>query len=338
MRYRKLGSSGLETPCIGLGCMGMSDYYGPCEDAGSVEVIQAAIAAGVRMLDTADAYGTGRNEELLGATVQGRRHEVLIATKFAVIRSADGRFLGVSGRPEYVRSACEASLRRLRVETIDLYYQHRLDPEVPIEDTIGAMADLVKTGKVRYLGMSECSAASLRRAAAVHPITAVQSEYSLWSRDPETELLAACEQLGVSFVAYSPLGRGMLTGAFRSPDELDRHDVRREHPRFSADNFAHNRGLVDHLEALALERGCTPAQLALAWLLDRSARVIALPGTRNVARLHENLAAHDLQLSADERAQLDALFPHGAAHGTRYPAAGMSLIDASKTRASSRAR
>jgi aryl-alcohol dehydrogenase-like predicted oxidoreductase len=306
----------------------MSDYYGACEDARSVEVIRAAIDAGVRMLDTADAYGTGRNEELLGAALQGRREDVLIATKFAVVRGADGSFLGISGRPEYVKSACEASLRRLRVDTIDLYYQHRIDPAVPIEDTIGAMADLVKAGQVRFLGLSECSAATLRRAAAVHPITAVQSEYSLWTRDPETELLADCEQRSISFVAYSPLGRGMLTGAFRSPEDLDSQDVRRGHPRFSADNFAHNRGLVARFEALAQQRACTPAQLALAWLLDRSPQVIALPGTRSLSRLHENLAAAELQLSAAERAQLDELFPDGAARGTRYPAAGMSLLDA----------
>jgi aryl-alcohol dehydrogenase-like predicted oxidoreductase len=306
--------------------MGMSDFYGPADDATSIAVIHGALDRGLDFFDTADAYGRGANEALVGKALADRRDRAVIATKFAFVRDAQGNFGKICGRPDHVRSACDASLQRLGIETIDLYYQHRVDPEVPIEDTIGAMAELVQAGKVRYLGMSEAAPSTIRRAHKVHPITALQTEYSLWSREPEQELLATCAELGIAFVAYSPLGRGFLTGAIR-PDALAAGDTRRGQPRFQGDNLAHNQALVDRVAAIAAARGCTPAQLALAWLLSRAPHIIPIPGTRKLARLDENLAALDITLTADELAAIDAAAPPGAAAGTRYPAERMGWID-----------
>ncbi|HEX6243110.1 MAG TPA: aldo/keto reductase [Polyangiales bacterium] len=318
MRTRKLGKSDVELSLVGLGCMGMSEFYGPANDEQSVALIQHALDRGVRFFDTADMYGMGHNEKLLGSALKGRREQAVVATKFAVVRGADGSFQGVSGKPEYVQRACEESLARLGIDAIDLYYQHRVDPKVPIEDTVGAMARLVEQGKVRRLGLSECAPGTLRRAHEVHPIAAVQSEYSLWTRGPEREMLATCQELGVTFVAYSPLGRGFLTGSIRSMDELAKNDFRRFSPRFQAGNFDKNLQLVDALKQLASARGVTPAQLALAWVL-RQENVVTIPGTRSKARLDENAAAADITLSAAELSQLDAAFPERAAAGERYP-------------------
>ncbi len=328
MKTRKLGTSEIDLAVVGLGCMGMSDFYGPSEDARSRAVIDHALDIGVTFFDTADMYGVGRNESLLGEALRGKRERAVIATKFAIVRGEDGSFRGISGKPEYVARACDASLARLGVETIDLYYQHRVDPATPIEETVGAMAALVKAGKVRHLGLSECSPATLRRAHAVHPIAAVQSEYSLWSREPEDGMLAACEELGVTFVAYSPLGRGFLTGAIKSIDDLAPDDYRRQSPRFAGENFAKNLDVVRKVEQLAAARGVTPAQLALAWALARSPRVVTIPGTRSAARLDENAAAADVQLDARELAEIDAVFPKDVAAGTRYPEAMMHLVNA----------
>ncbi len=329
MKTRKLGGKGLEVPVVGLGCMGMSDFYGAADDAVSIAVIHRALDIGVTFLDTADVYGTGRNESLVGQALRGgKRSRAIVATKFAMMRGPDGRFAGVSGKPDYVIKACEASLQRLGIEVIDLYYQHRVDPSVPIEDTVGAMAELVRQGKVRYLGLSEVSPATLRRAHAVHPIAAVQTEYSLWTRDPEEAALDACAVLGVGFVSYSPLGRGFLTGAIKSFDDLAPDDVRRQHPRFQPENFAQNLEIVRRVERLASARGVTPAQLALAWVLSRGEHIVAIPGTRSVKRLEENAAAADIQLTADELRRIDEVFPPGITAGARYPEQTMRLIDA----------
>jgi aryl-alcohol dehydrogenase-like predicted oxidoreductase len=327
MQQRPLGKDA-QVSALGLGCMGMSEFYGPSDEAQSIAVIHRALDLGVNFFDTADMYGSGRNEELVGRALRDRRDRAIIATKFAIQRGPGGSFVGISGRPEYVKQACDASLRRLGVERIDLYYQHRVDPQVPIEDTVGAMADLVKAGKVRWLGLSEAAPATIRRAYAVHPITALQTEYSLWSRDPERELLRTCEELGITFVAYSPLGRGFLTGAITSSDQLAANDFRRAAPRFVGDNLAQNRAKVAQLEALAQAKGVTPAQLALAWLLGRSPRVVPIPGTRKLARLEENVAAVALALTPDEVAAIDAILPPGAAAGPRYPEPNMRLVDA----------
>ncbi len=331
MITRKLGKSEVELSVVGLGCMGMSDFYGPAEDDKSMAVIQHALETDVTFFDTADMYGVGRNETLLGKALAqagslGKR--AVVATKFAVVRGEDGSFQGISGKPEYVASACDKSLQRLGIDVIDLYYQHRVDPTTPIEETVGAMAELVKQGKVRHLGLSECSPSTLRRAYAVHPIAAVQTEYSLWSREPEDAMLATCEELGVSFVAYSPLGRGFLTGAIRSVDDLAPDDYRRQSPRFAGENFAKNLALVAKVQQLAKARGITAAQLALAWVLAQSPRVVTIPGTRRSARLDENAGAADVTLSADELKQIDAAFPKDVAAGTRYPEAMMSLVNA----------
>ena len=323
---RRLG--GLEVSAIGLGCMGMSDFYGPADDAVSLQVLHHALDRGVNFLDTADMYGPGTNERLLARVLETRRSEVVLATKFGNVRAPDGSFIRIDGSPEYVRSACDASLQRLGTDHIDLYYQHRVDKKVPIEDTVGAMAELVKAGKVRHLGLSEASAATLRRAAAVHPIAALQSEYSLWSRDVEQDVLPVCAELGIGFVAYSPLGRGFLTGAIQGLGELAANDWRRQNPRFQAENLAVNRALVAALEEIARAKGCSAAQLALAWLLGRSEAIVPIPGTRSTARLDENAAATALTLTQDEQRRIDAVLAERAVAGARYPAAAMQHLNA----------
>lgn len=329
---RTLGRHGPVVSALGLGCMGMSDFYGPSETSTNLAVLHHALDIGVNFLDTADMYGVGaegmgENERLLSEVLRTRRDEVVLATKFGNVRGADGAFLGVDGRPEYVAAACDASLRRLGVDHIDLYYQHRVDRTVPIEDTVGAMARLVEAGKVRHLGLSEASAATLRRAAAVHPIAALQTEYSLWTRDVEAEILPTCRELGIGFVAYSPLGRGFLTGAFAGSGALAENDWRRSNPRFQGDNADRNRGLVDALSAIAQARDCTPAQLALAWLLDRGEDIVPIPGTRRIARLDENAAAARIALGADERAAIDAALAAHAVAGSRYPETSMGTLN-----------
>jgi len=327
LKTRKLGTDGPDIPALGLGCMGMSDFYGPADDERSVAVIHHALDMGVSFLDTADIYGVGRNEELVGRALEGRRDDAVLATKFGNVRAADGKFLGVDGSPAYVRKACEASLRRLRVDTIDLYYQHRVDPDTPIEETVGAMAELVREGKVRWLGLSEAAPGTIRRAHAVHPIAALQTEYSLWSREPEDELLGLCDELGITFVAYSPLGRGFLAGVFRSPDDLPPGDWRRDNPRFRGENFRKNLVLADGIREMAREKGCTAAQLALAWVLAREGRPVPIPGTRSIERLEENAAALEIELTAEEHEQLGRIVPRGAAAGTRYPEGGMKAVN-----------
>jgi aryl-alcohol dehydrogenase-like predicted oxidoreductase len=304
----------------------MSDFYGPADEAESLATLDRALELGVTFLDTADMYGPFKNEELLGRALKGRRDRVVLATKFGNRRSPEGAFLGVCGTPEYVRQACDASLRRLGVDVIDLYYQHRVDPAVPIEETVGAMAGLVRAGKVRWLGLSEAGAATIRRAHAVHPISALQTEYSLWTRDPEAEILPTVRALGIGFVAYSPLGRGFLTGRFRAADDLAANDWRRQNPRFQGENLARNLELVARVEALARAKGVTAAQLALAWVLSRGADVVPIPGTRRRSRLEENVGAAAIRLSGEELRRLDEAAPPGAAAGTRYPEANMRSV------------
>jgi aryl-alcohol dehydrogenase-like predicted oxidoreductase len=326
MDKRTLGSQGLVVSSEGLGCMGMSEFYGPSDETEAVATIHRALDLGVTLLDTADIYGPFTNERLVGRALVGRRGEVVLATKFGNERRADGSWVGVNGRPEYVRAACEASLERLGVETIDLYYQHRVDKTVPIEETVGAMSALVGEGKVRYLGLSEASPATIRRAHAVHPISALQTEYSLWARDPEKEILPTVRELGIGFVAYSPLGRGFLAGRFRGPDDLrDEGDFRSRHPRFQDDNLARNLELLRRLEEIAADKGVTSAQLALAWVLHRGADVVPIPGTKRRRYLEENVAAAALELSDDELERLDRALPPGATAGQRY--ADMKSID-----------
>lgn len=327
MQVRQLGRGGPEVSALGLGCMGMSEFYGGRDDAESVATIHRALELGVTLLDTADVYGIGRNEELVGRAITGRRDQVVLATKFGNVRGPDGSFVGVNGRPEYVRACCDASLKRLGVEVIDLYYQHRVDPNTPIEETVAAMSELVKAGKVRYLGLSEASPRTLRRAVAVHPIAALQTEYSLWTREVESEVLATCRELGIGFVAYSPLGRGMFTGTIRKPGDLAPDDYRHHSPRFAPENLQRNLRLVEAVEGVAAGKGCTPAQVALAWLLARGSDIVPIPGTKRRVRLEENLRATVIVLSGEEMALLEVACPPNAAAGTRYPEPMMARLD-----------
>jgi len=328
MEQRRLGRQGLVVSAMGLGCMGMSEFYGPGDDAESLRTIHRALELGVTFLDTADVYGPYTNEQLVGRAIRDRRDGVVLATKFGNVRGPDGSWAGINGRPEYVRQACDASLSRLGVDHVDLYYQHRVDPKVPIEETVGAMADLVRAGKVRHLGLSEAGAPTIRRAQAVHPIAALQTEYSLWTRDPEDEIIPTCRELGIGFVAYSPLGRGFLSGQIRRLEDLAPDDWRRHNPRFQGENFAKNVALVVRIEQLARAKGCTPSQLALAWVLAQGDDVVPIPGTKRVRYLEENAAAVAVRLTAAELAEIDAASPRNVAAGDRYPAAGMARVNA----------
>lgn len=328
MKTRTLGKNGPRVSAIGLGCMGMSAFYGSHDDNESRLTLHHALDLGLNFLDTSDMYGPYTNEQLIGHAIQGRRDEVFLATKFGIQLDPDDPLIrGVNGRPEYVRASCDASLKRLGVDHIDLYYQHRIDPNVPIEETVGAMAELVQAGKVRYLGLSEASVQTLERAYKVHPITALQSEYSLWSREPENNVLATCKQLGVGFVPYSPLGRGFLTGSIRSPEDFDTDDFRRDNPRFQGENFVRNLQLVEKIKLLANEKNCSPAQLALAWVLAQSEYLIPIPGTRKIKNLDENLGALDIILTETELASINAIFPFNAASGSRYHESVMHMLN-----------
>ena len=328
MHTRKLGANGPVVSAIGLGCMGMSEFYGALDERESIATIHRALDLGVTFLDTADMYGPYTNEELVGRAIKGRRNDAFVATKFGIIRDpTDPTRRGINGRPEYVRSSVEGSLKRLGVDTIDLYYQHRVDPQTPIEETVGALGELVATGKIRFIGLSEASAQTIARAHAAHPITALQSEYSLWSREPEDEALAMCRKLGIGFVPYSPLGRGFLTGAIKSPDDFAADDYRRHSPRFQGENFAKNLALVTKVEELAARLSCTSGQLALAWVLAQGDDIVPIPGTKRRTYLEENAAAADVALSDADLAAIDGIFPSGAAAGLRYPEAMMRSVN-----------
>jgi len=328
MKQRRLGKNGPMISAIGLGCMGMSYAYGKPDERESLATLDRALELGINFLDTADIYGTGANEELVGRAIRGRRDRVVLATKFGLVPGEDMLNRAVNGRPEYVRAACERSLKRLGIETIDVYYQHRVDPAVPIEDTVGAMADLVRAGKIRWLGLSEASAETIRRAHAVHPITALQTEYSLWSREPEENILATVRELGIGFVAYSPLGRGFLTGEIKREKDLAADDWRRTNPRFQGENFQRNLDLVRHVETIAREKGCAPAQLALAWVLAQGDDIVPIPGTKRRKYLEQNAAAAAIHLSPEDLQRLDRAAPRGAASGARYPESMMDLLNA----------
>ena len=328
MKTRKLGRDGLTVSALGLGCMGMSEFYGARDENESIAAIHRALELGITVLDTADIYGPFTNEELVGRAIRGKRNQVVLATKFGIVRDpANPLARGINGRPEYVRNCCEASLKRLGTDYIDLYYQHRVDRNTPIEETVGAMAELGKAGKIRHIGLSEAGAQTLRRASKVHPIAALQTEYSLWSRDPEDGILATCRELGIGFVAYSPLGRGLLAGRFKSFDDLPQDDQRRNWPRFQGDNFQKNLDLVKKVEEIAQEKRCTPSQLALAWVLAQGEDIVPIPGTKRRKYIEENAGALEVQLSPQDLVRIEEVFPHGVAAGSRYPEQMMNLVN-----------